>query len=243
MQDDDTGVTPDDIESIEILKDAASTAIYGNRGANGVIIITTKKGSADHFTIDYAYNASAKILYNPFHLCDAGDIMNYSMKIWRDNGSQGNPPYTDEQLNFVGRGTDWLNDVARTGWTQTHNVTMGGGSDRINASANINYMDNQGIMPNTEYTRFNTRLTVNFKPTKWLTGGVSAFITKAEKTWLTMNTASSAENILTQLFLASPLMYIGEDGATYNWITGDRSRRLAFMEWIDATGTIPLWKS
>ena len=235
MQDDDTGVTPDDIESIEILKDAASTAIYGNRGANGVIIITTKKGSADHFTIDYAYNASAKILYNPFHLCDAGDIMNYSMKIWRDNGSQGNPPYTDEQLNFVGRGTDWLNDVARTGWTQTHNVTMGGGSERINASANINYMDNQGIMPNTEYNRFNTRLSVNFKPTKWLTGGVSTFFTKAGKTWLTMNTASSAENILTQLFLASPLMYIGEDGATYNWITGDRSRRLAFMEWIDAS--------
>lgn len=235
MQDDDTGVTPDDIESIEILKDAASTAIYGNRGANGVIIITTKKGSADRFTIDYAYNASAKILYNPFHLCDASDIMGYSMQIWRDNGSQGNPPYTDEQLSFVGKGTDWLDDVARTGWTQTHNVMMGGGSERINASANINYMDNQGIMPNTEYTRFNTRLTVNFKPTKWLTGGVSAFITKAEKTWLTMNTASSAENILTQLFLASPLMYIGEDGATYNWITGDRSRRLAFMEWIDAS--------
>lgn len=235
MQDDDTGVTPDDIESIEILKDAASTAIYGNRGANGVIIITTKKGSADRFTIDYAYNASAKILYNPFHLCDASDIMGYSMQIWRDNGSQGNPPYTDEQLSFVGKGTDWLNDVARTGWTQTHNVMMGGGSERLNASANINYMDNQGIMPNTEYTRFNTRLSVNFKPTKWLTGGVSAFITKAEKTWLTMNTASSAENILTQLFLASPLMYIGEDGATYNWITGDRSRRLAFMEWIDAS--------
>ena len=235
MQDDDTGVTPDDIESIEILKDAASTAIYGNRGANGVIIITTKKGSADRFTIDYAYNASAKILYNPFHLCDASDIMGYTMQIWRDNGSQGNPPYTDEQLSFVGKGTDWLNDVARTGWTQTHNVMMGGGSERINASANINYMDNQGIMPNTEYTRFNTRLTVNFKPTKWLTGGVSAFITKSEKTWLTMNTASSAENILTQLFLASPLMYIGEDGATYNWITGDRSRRLAFMEWIDAS--------
>lgn len=235
MQDDDTGVTPDDIESIEILKDAASTAIYGNRGANGVIIITTKKGSADRFTIDYAYNASAKILYNPFHLCDASDIMGYTMQIWRDNGSQGNPPYTDEQLSFVGKGTDWLNDVARTGWTQTHNVMMGGGSERINASANINYMDNQGIMPNTEYTRFNTRLTVNFKPTKWLTGGVSAFITKAEKTWLTMNTASSAENILTQLFLASPLMYIGEDGATYNWITGDRSRRLSFMEWIDAS--------
>lgn len=235
MQDDDTGVTPDDIESIEILKDAASTAIYGNRGANGVIIITTKKGSADRFTIDYAYNASAKILYNPFHLCDASDIMGYTMQIWRDNGSQGNPPYTDEQLSFVGKGTDWLNDVTRTGWTQTHNVMMGGGSERINASANINYMDNQGIMPNTEYTRFNTRLTVNFKPTKWLTGGVSAFITKAKKTWLTMNTASSAENILTQLFLASPLMYIGEDGATYNWITGDRSRRLAFMEWIDAS--------
>lgn len=235
MQDDDTGVTPDDIESIEILKDAASTAIYGNRGANGVIIITTKKGSAERFTIDYAYNASAKILYNPFHLCDASDIMGYSMQIWRDNGSPGNPPYTEEQLSFVGKGTDWLNEVARTGWTQTHNVMMGGGSERINASANINYMDNQGIMPNTEYTRFNTRLTVNFKPTKWLTGGVSAFITKAQKTWLTMNTASSAENILTQLFLASPLMYIGEDGATYNWITGDRSRRLAFMEWIDAS--------
>ena len=235
MQDDDTGVTPDDIESIEILKDAASTAIYGNRGANGVIIITTKKGTADRFTIDYAYNASAKILYNPFHLCDASDIMGYSMQIWRDNGSQGNPPYTDEQLSFVGKGTDWLNEVARTGWTQTHNVMMGGGSERINASANINYMDNQGIMPNTEYTRFNTRLSVNFKPTKWLTGGVSAFITKSEKTWLTMNTASSAENILTQLFLASPLMYIGEDGATYNWITGDRSRRLSFMEWIDAS--------
>ena len=235
MQEDDTGVTPDDIESIEILKDAASTAIYGNRGANGVIIITTKKGSADRFTIDYSYNASSKILYNPFHLCDASDMMNYAMQRWRDNGSQGNPPYTDEQLGFVGKGTDWLKDVARTGWTQTHNVMMSGGGEKINASANINYMDNQGIMPNTEFKRFNTRLSVNFKPTKWLTGGVSAFVTKSNKTWLTMNTSSSAENVLTQLFLASPLLYIGEDGATYNWITGDRQRRLQFMEWIDAS--------
>ena len=235
MQDDDTGVTPDDVESIEILKDAASTAIYGNRGANGVIIITTKKGSKDQFLIDYAYNASAKILHNPFHLCDAGDMMNFAMQNWRNNGSQGNPPYTDEQLQFVGHGTDWLNDICRTGWTQTHNVTMSGGGERVSASANVNYLDNQGIMPNSEYKRFNTRLSVNFKPTKWLTGGASAFITKSNRTWLTMNTASSVENILTQLFLASPLLYIGEDGATYNWITGDRSRRLAWVEWIDAS--------
>ena len=235
MRSDDTGITPDDIESIEILKDAASTAIYGSRGANGVIIITTKMGSKDRFTIDYAYNGSAKILYNPFHLCDASDIMNYSMKIWRENGSIGNAPYTDEQLSFVGKGTDWLNDICRTGWTQTHNLTMSGGSERLNASANVNYLDNQGIMPNTQYKRFNTRLSVNFKPAKWLEGGVSAYITKSNRTWLTMNTAATTENILTQLFLASPLYYQGEDGNTYNWITGDRSRRLSWLEWIDAS--------
>ena len=232
MQDSDMGVTPDDIASIEILKDAASTAIYGSRGANGVIIITTKKGDKDNFLIDYSYNASAKLLHNPFQLAGAEDLMNNEMRIWQENGSIGAAPYTDAQLQYKGYGTDWLKEVCRTGWTQTHNVSMSGGSERINASANINYMDNQGILPNTQYKRFNTRLNINFKPTKWLEGGASAFVTKSNRTWLAMNTSSSTDNILTQLFIASPAEYQGEDGNTYNWITGERSRRLGWLDWI-----------
>jgi len=234
MQDDDMGVTPDDIESIEVLKDAASTAIYGSRGANGVIIITTKKGTKDKFMIDYAYNASVKFLKNPFQLSGAEDMMKNEMRIWKEGGSIGNPPYTEEQQKFTGYGTDWLKEVCRDGWTQTHNVTMAGGGEKLNASANVNYLDNQGILPKTQYQRFNTRVNVDFKPTKWLEGGATAYITKSYRTWLSMNTSSSTENILTQLFIASPMLYQGEDKNTYNMITGERTQRLGWLDWIDA---------
>jgi len=234
MQDDDMGVTPDDIESIEVLKDAASTAIYGSRGANGVIIITTKKGVKDKFMIDYAYNASVKFLKNPFQLSGAEDMMKTEMRIWKEEGSIGNPPYTEEQQQFKGYGTDWIKETCRDGWTQTHNVTMAGGGEKISGSANVNYLDTQGILPNTQYKRFNTRLNLNFKPTKWLEGGATAFITKSNRTWLAMNTSSSTDNILTQMFIASPMLYQAKDGNTYNMITGERKKRLGFLDWIDA---------
>lgn len=140
-------LAPEDVESIEILKDAASTAIYGANGANGVVIITTKKGHADSFSVNYSYNLSAKALNNTIELMDAQDYMGYEMRIWEDAGGFGAAPYTDAQLAYKGAGTNWLTEMAKVGLTQTHAVTMAGGTKKVKAAASFNYHPRLRLIP------------------------------------------------------------------------------------------------
>lgn len=227
----DNNLAPEDIENIEILKDASSTAIYGARGANGVVIITTKRGKEGKVNVDYSYNASFKNLYHKWDLVNAQDLVNYNIEQWKAGGSIGNPPYTDEELATLGTstGTDWITSVARTGVTQTHNLSISGGNDRLRAAAMIGYLDNQGTLPNSQFNRFNARVNVDYNVTKWLKAGAGLYMVRSYKTYLPMNTASTTQNIMYQLFLASPLSKNDDSG--FNWL-GKKERRNSLYYWI-----------
>lgn len=218
----DNGLSPEDIESIEILKDAASTAIYGARGANGVVIITTKKGKKDQFSVDYNYNMSAKFLHNPFELMDAQDIMNNAMKNWEENGKSGTPPYTEQQLAYKGPGEDWIKAMSRVGVTQNHTVTMTAGSEVVKAAASIAYLDDVGTILNTGFNRLSSRLNIDFQVAPWLHSGISAYTAKTKRKYLEMETSTSDHNAMYSLFLQSPTKLAGDDGLD---IWGERGRR------------------
>lgn len=198
-------MSPEDIESIEILKDAAATAIYGSRGANGVIIITTKKGVSGKFSLDYSYNMSVKNLRNPWELMDASETIRYKMQNWKNNGSAGDPPYTESERQYTGAGTDWIKEMTRNSTTQSHAVSLRGGTDRLKAAASFVNVKDEGLVLKSDFARTSARINLDFKANKWLRAGINAYMAKTDRTYISMGTKSSSDNAMYWMFLANPL--------------------------------------
>ncbi|MDD1475069.1 TonB-dependent receptor plug domain-containing protein, partial [Dolichospermum sp. ST_sed4] len=113
-------INPDDIESVEVLKDASATAIYGARGANGVILITTKKGTSGQTKITYNYSGGVQTLARKLEVLDA---MNFATII-NDIRSQQGQPLLFPDIGVITNNTDWLDEVTRTGYIQNHNFNV-----------------------------------------------------------------------------------------------------------------------
>lgn len=134
-------VAPEDIESIDVLRDATATAIYGSKAANGVIIITTKKGKSGKATVNYnAYVAIDNVMKN-LDMMTAADLRAYAQQ---HNLTIGND---------FGASTDWQKEVQRTAFTHNHNVSISGGTDRTQYNASINYIEKQGVIRGTDMDR------------------------------------------------------------------------------------------
>lgn len=215
-------LNPNDIESIEILKDAAATAIYGSRGANGVVIVTTKQGKEGKFNVSYSYDMAGKYLHNPYKLMDAQDIMSTAMRQWEENGKNGNPPYTVNQLAYKGAGTDWFKTLTRNSTTQTHNVQVTGGTQRLNVAASMSYTDDQGILPNTQFDRLTARLNAGFKISEYVTAGATAYMSESNKNFLNMGTTTSTDNTIYAIFNADPLSTSSPEGIN---VFGEKGRK------------------
>lgn len=204
-----SNISPQDIESIEVLKDAASTSIYGARGANGVVIITTKSGKEGKLNISYGFDASSKVLKNPYDLMNAAQTIQYDMKVWKENGSVGTAPYTEEEQKYNGEGTNWLNEMTNTSFTQRHNLAVSGGNKFVKVAASINYFDDNGVLKNTNYNRLDGRVNADFDIAKFLRAGVKAYKSLGSKDYLNMNLNASTDNVMYWMFLANPINSMG----------------------------------
>lgn len=150
---DPTTVAPEDIETFNILKDAASAAIYGSRGSNGVIIITTKKGKQNNFQVQLNTKVSMDQIANKVDLLSASDIRNYSQGILQE-AQITNPQYTiDSVFTDGGANTDWQDEIYRTGITQSYNLNFSGGKDNSSYYASLSHSNWEGVMKGTEKER------------------------------------------------------------------------------------------
>lgn len=151
-------ISPDDIESIDVLRDASATAIYGSKAANGVIIVTTKKGKAGKTSVNYsAYVALDKVAKN-------WDVMNASeYRAYANASGKSLDPldYFDETTD-----TDWQKEVQRLGVSHNHNISISGGSDKTTYNASVNYMKNEGVIKKTSLERLIGRAFVETKTLK-----------------------------------------------------------------------------
>lgn len=143
-------LNPQDIESMDILKDASATAIYGARGANGVVIITTKKGKAGSSTLTYGTNLSFSKLARKIDVFSANEFRSEVAKI---NGA----------LVDKGGNTDWQDVITRNAFTQEHNLSMSGGADRLTYYAAFNMQKQEGIIRNNDLNRYSGRFNVTQK--------------------------------------------------------------------------------
>ena len=213
-------INPEDIESIEILKDAAATAIYGARGANGVVLITTRKGTKDIFNVSYSFNSSVKNLRNPWELMDAQDIIYNAMNTWEEGGSSGNPPYTAEQLQYKGSGTDWVEATTRTALTKSHQFMISGGSDKMTMAISANYLNDEGILQNTRFDRFSSRMNLDYKLNDRVRFGSNVYMSRSNKNYLNMGTNTTVDNVIYNIFLMSPLTTVSGDN-----VFGEKGRK------------------
>ena len=144
-------LNPNDIESITVLKDASATAIYGARGANGVVLITTKKGKGGNaMAVDYNYQLSASTLAKKLDLLTADEYRAAVNRFGLGN-TLGNAD------------TDWQDEVFQTGVAQQHNLSLSGGSAEGNYRLSLGYLDQDGIVINSGTERFTSRLSMNQK--------------------------------------------------------------------------------
>ncbi len=142
-------VDPNDIESINVLKDGSAAAIYGTRGSSGVILVQTKKGRKGTAVIDYNVYMTVEMVAKNTNVMNAAE--------WRALSTE-----TGLGTDF-GQSTDWFKEIEQTGLTQVHNLAMSGGTDQTSYRASINYRDANGIMINTGRTELNGRLNLTQK--------------------------------------------------------------------------------
>jgi TonB-linked SusC/RagA family outer membrane protein len=149
-------INPGDIESIDVLKDVSATAIYGSRGSNGVIIITTKSGKKGRNNIEYQYTAGWQQVSKKIDLLDAKDWAKLNQEIYPVTDSDRGEYYgwSQEQLNKLGRGTDWQSAALRTAPTQNHQLTISGGDEKTRYLISGNFTDQDGIILNTNFKRY-----------------------------------------------------------------------------------------
>jgi TonB-linked SusC/RagA family outer membrane protein len=152
-------INPNEIESIEILKDASATSIYGSRGANGVILITTKRGKEGQSSVDYDGSYSFQSIANNVDVLNGGDYMRYINLLEKSQG--GNPRYSDQQIAQIGKGTDWWDVISRTGGLSNHQLSFTGGTKGMRYAFVGNYLDNKGIIKNTNFNRYGFRMNLD----------------------------------------------------------------------------------
>ena len=173
-------VNPQDVESMTVLKDAASSAIYGSRAANGVILITTKKGKAGHVKVDYNGYVSLENIRVPSVLrpvSNYADYMEYLNEGYANAGMAAQ--FSQEKINEWRNGTDplmypnsdFITDNFSTGVAQNHVLSVSAGSDRMRLYGSLGYLNNPGVLPNSGQTKYSARVNFEVDPTKWLTVG------------------------------------------------------------------------
>lgn len=153
---------PEDIQSIEVLKDASATAIYGSRGANGVIMITTKRGSKGKARIDFNSSYSMQNEINRLDLLNASQFIDYIQEA-RPN------------IQSAGFDTDWQDQIFRTGGIQNYQLSISGGNDGINYYVSGAYFDQKGVIINSNFNRFSITSNLDIQATERLKLGLNIF--------------------------------------------------------------------
>lgn len=203
-------VAPDDIESIDVLRDATATAIYGSKAANGVIIINTKKGKKGRTNVTYSgYVAFDKIL-KKMDMATADELRAYAEK----NGLT--------LSNDMGANTDWQDEVLRTAVSHNHNVSINGGSEKTTYMASINYQNRQGVILGTDMDRLNIRSLLTTRVLKdrlELSVGVNSRYGKG----VGVPMDDEGVSVLDAMNYFSPMLPVRDDG---NWTQASGSQNI-----------------
>ncbi|MDJ1479771.1 TonB-dependent receptor [Cytophagaceae bacterium YF14B1] len=204
-----SSINTTDIESIDVLKDASATAIYGSRGANGVVIITTKTGSKDKSSINYDGYYGVQEVIRTIPLLNAGQWWSLRKDAAANSGKTVSLPSTiGYSLDTTGDGTDWQAAAFRKAIIQSHSLSILSGSEKTRLAVSGNYLKQDGILQNTDFTRLSARINLDHEYSKKfrIFGSITASNTKAQ-------VAPAA--IVGNLLLTPPSLPVYKDDGTF----------------------------
>ncbi|GAB2605270.1 SusC/RagA family TonB-linked outer membrane protein [Spirosoma areae] len=194
LTDDISNINTADIVNIDVLKDASATAIYGARGANGVVIITTKRGTAGKMTVSYSGNAGFRLPANLVTMANATEYANY---VSTASGNLINPGSTS---------TDWYGQILRNGFQQNHGLSINGGTDKSTYFLSAGYYTDQGIVIDNIYKRFTVRANNDFTFNKIVRAGITASYANGDNQIANLGTAYN------NAYRAAPIIQAKENG-------------------------------
>ena len=180
------GLNPADIESIDVLKDASATAIYGSRAANGVILITTKRGKMGESQIEFINKTSASSMSNSYDMMNGYEFATAKNQSYIDAGQPG--PFNVDSIKAAGASTDWLDQISRTGLRQENSLTYRGGAGKTNYFLSGAYMLEQGVIKGSENKRGSIRFNLNTSFKSWYDARMQVSATRAKLTRATTET-------------------------------------------------------
>lgn len=230
-----SAVDPNDIESISVLKDAASAAIYGSKAANGVVLITTKRGKTGQTKISYSGYLSFQ---NATNMIERMGSYEYASLLNQALEAEGmSKRFNDTELQKFKDGndplypdTDWYDLAYKTGVQHRHNVNINGGSENVKYMASLGYLNQTGILPNAGREQFNARTNLDMKINKRLSARMNlSFIKNDYSDASSAYYGGSSDQIIRQLNLIAPWIVVRYDDGTWGTISDGSP-----IAWLDS---------
>jgi len=228
-------LNPNDIESIEVLKDASSSAIYGSRAGNGVIIITTKRGKKGDATVKYSGTATVQSMANPYEVLNANDFMIQRNKYKREKFLFDNkiapygtnmeenvvnpyaPYYTDQEIANPVNNTNWFDEVSRTGFQTQHNISINGGTEQTQYMISGNFFNQEGVIKENGLTRFSGRINLDQKLGKYVKMGINVNYSNNESNEVAITSGQGeTATILNGAAQFNPLLPVKDENGNFS---------------------------
>lgn len=192
-------INPQDIVSIDILKDASATAIYGSRAANGVVLITTRTGKKGESNLTYNGYRGVQTLATSIEMMDLRQFADYQLQISNDLNQTPDERYLDPSI--LGPGTNWQDEIFRNAGMQSHQLSVSGGTDKTTYAVSGGYFQQDGIIIGSAFERFTTRMNMSSELKDWLkVGGTLSFAKTGER--ITLN--DGGDGIIMQALITTP---------------------------------------
>lgn len=227
-------INPNDIASIEVLKDASATAIYGSRAGHGVIIITTKKGSAGRAKVSYSGTGSVQVMSDTYETLNSREVMEeanrYGYESWmQTNGigiyggkaeNQADRPYTPyfskTQINNPENNTDWFKEVTRMGWQTQHNLSVTGGNEKTKYLVSGSCFHQEGVIKTNSLSRYTGKINLEQKLGKIITFGINTTFTRSETDNVPVGDGQNEyASLLVSASKFSPLFSVKDENGDY----------------------------
>ena len=219
-----TFINNSDIESLEILKDASATAIYGSRGANGVVLITTKSGKLGQTKVDIRTNIGIQTLRKKLDLCNAYEYATLYNEVAANDGKA--PAFTQAEVDGFGEGFDWQDFVFRKALIQNEDVTVSGGNAKTRFSISGSIFKQDGIIKNSHFDRFSFRANLNHNISEKFSFDYNTILTKTDEQYQNSGTGTRGNALISATMGAFPTVTPYNDdgsyrdlGSTYPWGT------------------------
>ena len=196
------GLNPSDIDDIQILQGPSATAIYGSRGTNGVILITTKRGKAGDFKVNYAYQYD---LQTPPESLDVMNLQQYASMVKQYHIlAGGTTPQEFLDSSLLGKGTDWQKELFNNAAMNKHQLNLSGGSGNTTYYLSSEYLNQEGVAEGSGFKRYGIRLNLDNKPRPWLTIGTNLNFNQTNENLTATNYADAASPLIANALELTP---------------------------------------